>query len=108
MENKTLQELSYQLLLIEDNDDDANLIIKALTKIEDSNFNIEWHNSLAAGKKSGKIRLLKAPWKSLVKEKKISKRTLRYRLIDCTHHWILIRSILITLKILDSLENIHM
>ena len=52
MENKTFQEISYHLLLIEDNEDDANLIIKALTKIEDSNFKIEWRNSLAEGKKA--------------------------------------------------------
>ena len=52
MGNRTFQEISYQLLLIEDNEDDANLIIKALTKIEDSTFKIEWRNSLAEGKKA--------------------------------------------------------
>jgi len=61
MDNDTPQEINYQLLLIEDNEEDANLIVKALTKIEDSRFNIECCGNLAEGLielKTGRFNLV--------------------------------------------------
>ena len=61
MDNVTPKETAYEILLIEDNREAATIIIKALTKIENCSFKIEWQQTLVDGLSllnSGRFKLV--------------------------------------------------